>query len=361
MLSTPAARTLWEHLVQWQPATAADLAIHLRAMPDDWPLRLFDVGRPDAALALPPGAEGEQYPDRAPEIAPYDDISSFEDCPACGEVGDNCRFHTGHAAGHREAIQPLHVALKARPDMTLREFAAWQADVSEAQDYGSEPPALPVAVSSAPADDLPARLRTALTEQFTERGNPFSEMRRHEKGPDGWPASHPVGPHQVAEVLRELLAAVQPAPAETDEERTDREETERDHAKGDHTHCGVTCETEVPTEHLRNFVIAKGYPGTKGALDELLRRARAERPLSPYYEHPACGFHWHGRDGMDIPVRDGQPVCPRCELRRLADVAQQAEPCEQHPTAPTFDGKCGGCTQYPADMIKAQQTEADRG
>jgi hypothetical protein len=40
----------------------------------------------------------------------------------------------------------------------------------------------------------------------------------------------------------------------------------------------------------------------------------AEAPLSPDYSHEACGFHWHGRDGMDIPMRDGQPVCPRCEL-----------------------------------------------
>ena len=63
--------------------------------------------------------------------------------------------------------------------------------------------------------------------------------------------------------------------AETEEQRADREETERDHARGDHTHCGITCEVELPTEHLRNFVIAKGYPGTKGALDELLRRAAA--------------------------------------------------------------------------------------
>jgi hypothetical protein len=46
------------------------------------------------------------------------------------------------------------------------------------------------------------------------------------------------------------------------------------------------------------------------ALDELA----AERPLSPFYEHPDRGFRWHGRDGMDIPMRDGQPVCPRCEL-----------------------------------------------
>ncbi|MFI2632597.1 hypothetical protein ACH5A2_19695 [Streptomyces collinus] len=28
------------------------------------------------------------------------------------------------------------------------------------------------------------------------------------------------------------------------------------------------------------------------------------------------------------------------------------QPCEQHPHAPTFDGLCGGCTQYPTDMVK---------
>ncbi|MZF56910.1 hypothetical protein GTX53_24280 [Streptomyces sp. SID5594] len=68
------------------------------------------------------------------------------------------------------------------------------------------------------------------------------------------------------------------AAEETDEEREqreDREATARDHAAGDHQHCGITCEVEMPTDHLRNFVIAKGYPGTAGALDELLRRAAA--------------------------------------------------------------------------------------
>lgn len=58
-----------------------------------------------------------------------------------------------------------------------------------------------------PEPDLADRLEAALTERFTELGNPFSEMRRHEQGPDGWPASHPVGPAKVAEVLRELLDA----------------------------------------------------------------------------------------------------------------------------------------------------------
>jgi hypothetical protein len=64
------------------------------------------------------------------------------------------------------------------------------------------------AVPGRPDSELmPDRLEAVLTERFTELGNPYSEMRRHEQGPDGWPASHPVGPHHVAEVLRELLAA----------------------------------------------------------------------------------------------------------------------------------------------------------
>jgi hypothetical protein len=42
-----------------------------------------------------------------------------------------------------------------------------------------------------------------------------------------------------------------------------------------------------------------------------------EAPLSRFYSHEECGFHWHGRDGLDIPMRDGEPICPRCELERL--------------------------------------------
>ena len=53
----------------------------------------------------------------------------------------------------------------------------------------------------------------------------------------------------------------------------DRLETEQAHAAGDHGNCGVTCEVEYPSIQLRNFILAKGYPGTKGMLDELLRRA----------------------------------------------------------------------------------------
>ncbi|MFG2679221.1 hypothetical protein [Streptomyces sp. NPDC048392] len=60
-------------------------------------------------------------------------------------------------------------------------------------------------------------------------------------------------------------------------------------------------------------------------LADKLRRMAADVALSPYYKHPECGFHWHGRDGMDIPMRDGQPVCPRCELRRMADETPATE------------------------------------
>lgn len=56
------------------------------------------------------------------------------------------------------------------------------------------------------AADLADRLEAVLTEKFTELGNPFSRMRIAFQGPDGWPASKEVGPHDVALVLRELLA-----------------------------------------------------------------------------------------------------------------------------------------------------------
>ncbi|MEU0992286.1 hypothetical protein [Streptomyces sp. NPDC005953] len=69
-------------------------------------------------------------------------------------------------------------------------------------------------------------------------------------------------------------AGAEAAP-ETDEQRADREETARLHAADDHQYCDVTCEIAMPTEAMRNFVIAHGYPGTAGALAELLRRAAA--------------------------------------------------------------------------------------
>lgn len=54
-----------------------------------------------------------------------------------------------------------------------------------------------------------------------------------------------------------------------------------------------------------------------------------EPPLSRYYRHEKCGFHWRGRDSLDIPMRDGQPICPRCELEHLT------APADHDPTTAT--------------------------
>lgn len=58
-------------------------------------------------------------------------------------------------------------------------------------------------------------------------------------------------------------------------EPCDRHETEQAHADGEHELCDVTCEVKFPSEEMRNFLVAKGYPGTAGMLAELERRAVA--------------------------------------------------------------------------------------
>ena len=127
---TEAATRLWEHLVDWQPATAAALIEQLRALPDDWPLRVFGVGRPGAALELPPAAQGEQFDDQPPEVPPYAE-NEWEGCPACVERDRNCRFHEGYATGRQELFKPLLDAVKADKAVTVHAFLQQQADDDE--------------------------------------------------------------------------------------------------------------------------------------------------------------------------------------------------------------------------------------
>ncbi|MFJ8657487.1 hypothetical protein ACIRNU_34755 [Streptomyces rochei] len=109
----------------------------------------------------------------------------------------------------------LHEAADALDAAMARFFAEWPDEPSNSpyalgqKDAAAE--LRRMADETQPAEtvhavDIPALLEATLTERYTELGNPFSEMRRREQGPDGWPASHPVGPRHVAEVLRELLA-----------------------------------------------------------------------------------------------------------------------------------------------------------
>jgi len=59
-----------------------------------------------------------------------------------------------------------------------------------------------------------------------------------------------------------------------------------------------------------------------------LRRSCGEHPDVPGYQHPECGFHWHGRDGLDIPL-DGnrEPRCPRCALAELENAIDWGTSC----------------------------------
>lgn len=83
----------------------------------------------------------------------------------------------------------------------------------------------------------------------------------------------------------------------------------------------------VVYREVADRLAADAERGEKEGFTRIYQRAAATKvrewaddgPLSPYYEHPECGFHWHGRDGMDIPIRDGEPVCPRCEIEQLRE------------------------------------------
>ncbi|MGW3191629.1 hypothetical protein ACWDBT_27690 [Streptomyces ardesiacus] len=132
--------------------------------------------------------------------------------PACGN-NPNYRM----SDGDRQAVDSFRAYLTARATLNrVRTVLETEAVVGRtALEYrGLIAAALmadETAATETPAADLPARLEAALTERYTELRNPFAEMRRHEQGPDGWPASRPVGPHHVAETLRELLREQQPA------------------------------------------------------------------------------------------------------------------------------------------------------
>jgi hypothetical protein len=114
--------------------------------------------------------------------------------------------------------------------------------------------------------DLPDRLAAALTARFTELGNPHSRMVVHEQGPDGWPASHPVGPHRVAEVLRELLTADAVLPASVDRADVLREAADavRDGDLGPRG--GMSRDYE------------NGWWNSRAAAEERIRRIAAETP-----------------------------------------------------------------------------------
>ncbi|MCX5355585.1 hypothetical protein [Streptomyces mirabilis] len=83
------AKRIWASLYDHYPQIAADLAVFLRDLPPTWHEDLFTSSPHSPAatrrtvLELP-----------GPETAPYDPLD-WEDCPACAEAQDQCRYHRG--------------------------------------------------------------------------------------------------------------------------------------------------------------------------------------------------------------------------------------------------------------------------
>lgn len=122
------ADALWQLLVEHQPAVAAPLAVQLRDLPEDWPLRVLGVGRPDTALALP-------APEQPLEIEPYD-ADDWENCPACSGLDQPCRFHAGYLTGYEALNGPLTEAAKVDPTVTVVAVLKRLTEAEEAQERG---------------------------------------------------------------------------------------------------------------------------------------------------------------------------------------------------------------------------------
>lgn len=83
----------------------------------------------------------------------------------------------------------------------------------------------------------------------------------------------------------------------------DRRETEAAHVAGDHGHCDVTCEAKFPSEQMRNFVVATGYPGTARMIVELERRARAAGRADGLREGADALESDYPGPGADVKIR----------------------------------------------------------
>ncbi|MFG2351952.1 hypothetical protein [Streptomyces phaeochromogenes] len=126
------ATRIWASLYDHYPQIAAALAAFLSEMPPTWREDLF-TRSPHSPFAH------QQVLERpGPETAPYDALD-WEDCPACTEAQDQCRYHAGVFAGmeyQRDLIQTAltdHTAIdRLQQRHTELEVSARQAAASDA-------------------------------------------------------------------------------------------------------------------------------------------------------------------------------------------------------------------------------------
>jgi len=87
------AQRIWASLYDNYPMIAAALAGFLRDLPDNWREDLFTTGPYSCR-----GASNSREKTPGPETAPYDPMD-WEDCKACMEAQDQCRYHRGVSEG----------------------------------------------------------------------------------------------------------------------------------------------------------------------------------------------------------------------------------------------------------------------
>ncbi|MEV6841067.1 hypothetical protein AB0N17_42440 [Streptomyces sp. NPDC051133] len=133
------AGRIWASLYDHYPQIAAALADFLRAMPDTWREDLFTTS-PHSPAAIP---QTRELP--GPETAPYDP-QDWEDCPACAEAQDSCRYHRGIYEGMEYQRDLITTALTDHTAMDQLQHRHAELDAQRARQ------ATPAATSTPPAD-----------------------------------------------------------------------------------------------------------------------------------------------------------------------------------------------------------------
>ncbi|MFF3127737.1 hypothetical protein ACFVRD_36835 [Streptomyces sp. NPDC057908] len=148
--STAQAAALWQKLTAHQPGVAAALAMQLRDLPQDWAPRVLGIARPHAALELPATANVPM------EIKPYN-AADWEDCSACAEVDQSCRFHEGYMTGYDALNVPLTEASRVDPTVTVKDALQRLTDADEAAERGELAAAVAHMTSTENAADTPSQ------------------------------------------------------------------------------------------------------------------------------------------------------------------------------------------------------------
>ncbi|MFI0242564.1 hypothetical protein [Streptomyces sp. NPDC016845] len=147
--------------------------------------------------------------------------------------------------------------------------------------------------------------------------------------------------------------------ATRDEQRADREETERAHEAGDHEYCGLHCESQFPTEMLRN----SGYPGTAGMLHELLRRTSEEGRQTPAVTQLPQVWTVSGEDQSMYGLYTDEITV---KLAMIEYYETEEERCPDYGWRTTDDGLellAGGeptCIYLSREPVRGAPTPADR-